>query len=36
MLVEMTMSDNAWHIVKNTPKVTGFVGAGREADAAHA
>ena len=28
ILVEMTMSDNAWHVVKNTPKVTGFVGAG--------
>jgi transcription termination/antitermination protein NusG len=28
LLVEMTMSDNAWHVVKNTPKVTGFVGAG--------
>ena len=25
---EMNMSDNAWHVVKNTPKVTGFVGAG--------
>ena len=24
----MNMSDNAWHVVKNTPKVTGFVGAG--------
>ena len=22
------MSDHAWHVVKNTPKVTGFVGAG--------
>jgi transcriptional antiterminator NusG len=22
------MSDEAWHVVKNTPKVTGFVGAG--------
>ena len=22
------MSDNAWHVVKNTPKVTGFVGPG--------
>ena len=22
------MTDNAWHVVKNTPKVTGFVGAG--------
>jgi transcription termination/antitermination protein NusG len=28
ILVEMTMSDDAWHVVKNTPKVTGFVGAG--------
>ena len=28
ILVEMSMSDNAWHVVKNTPKVTGFVGAG--------
>ena len=28
ILVEMSMTDNAWHVVKNTPKVTGFVGAG--------
>ena len=28
ILVEMYMSDHAWHVVKNTPKVTGFVGAG--------
>ena len=28
ILVEMTLSDNAWHCVRNTPKVTGFVGAG--------
>lgn len=28
LLVEMAMSDHAWHIVRNTPKVTGFVGAG--------
>ena len=28
ILVEMTMSDHAWHVVKNTPKVTGFVGTG--------
>ncbi|MEQ1868577.1 MAG: transcription termination/antitermination protein NusG [Vicinamibacterales bacterium] len=28
ILVEMEMSDEAWHVVKNTPKVTGFVGAG--------
>ena len=30
ILVEMNMSDQAWHIVKNTPKVTGFVGAGNK------
>jgi len=28
ILVEMHMSDDVWHVVKNTPKVTGFVGAG--------
>src|ERR1700733_683517 len=28
ILVEMHMSDHAWHVVKNAPKVTGFVGAG--------
>ena len=28
ILVEMQMSDQAWHVVRNTPKVTGFVGAG--------
>jgi len=28
ILVEMKMSDHAWHVVRNTPKVTGFVGAG--------
>jgi len=30
ILVEMVMSDTAWHVVKNTPKVTGFVGSGRK------
>ncbi len=29
ILVEMAMSDAAWHVVKNTPKVTGFVGTGK-------
>ena len=29
ILVEMEMSDAAWHLVKNTPKVTGFVGSGK-------
>jgi len=28
VLVKMAMSDEAWHVVKNTPKVTGFVGTG--------
>ena len=26
VLVEMEMGDDTWHLVKNTPKVTGFVG----------
>jgi transcriptional antiterminator NusG len=26
VLVEMEMDDDSWHLVKNTPKVTGFVG----------
>jgi transcriptional antiterminator NusG len=26
VLVEMDMSDEAWHLVKSTPKVTGFLG----------
>lgn len=30
ILVEMHMSDDAWHVVKNTPKVTGFVGGGKK------
>jgi transcriptional antiterminator NusG len=29
VLVEMEMTDETWHVVKNTPKVTGFVGSGR-------
>jgi transcriptional antiterminator NusG len=27
VLVKMSMSDEAYHLVKNTPKVTGFLGA---------
>ncbi|MBL8659759.1 MAG: transcription termination/antitermination protein NusG [Rhodospirillales bacterium] len=27
VLVKMAMSDETWHLVKNTPKVTGFLGA---------
>ena len=30
ILVEMQMSDAGWHVVKNTPKVTGFVGTGKK------
>jgi transcriptional antiterminator NusG len=30
VLVKMIMSDAAWHVVKNTPKVTGFVGTGNK------
>jgi transcription termination/antitermination protein NusG len=26
MLVKMNLSDNTWHLVKGTPKITGFVG----------
>lgn len=26
VLVKMEMSDDTWHLVKNTPKVTGFLG----------
>ena len=28
VLVEMVVDDNTWFIVRNTPRVTGFVGAG--------
>src|SRR5439155_16051966 len=28
LLVEMEMSDETWHLVRSTPKVTGFVGSG--------
>jgi len=27
VLVKMAMSDETWHLVKNTPKVTGFLGS---------
>ncbi len=30
ILVEMQMNDEAWHVVKDTPKVTGFVGSGKK------
>ena len=28
VLINMEMNDATWHVVKNTPKVTGFVGSG--------
>ena len=28
VLVDMIVDDNSWYIVRNTPRVTGFVGAG--------
>ncbi len=30
VLVEMAMDDQVWHVVKNTPRVTGFVGTGQQ------
>jgi transcription termination/antitermination protein NusG len=30
VLAKMEMSDDLWHLVKNTPKVTGFLGAGNK------
>src|SRR3990172_3951142 len=29
VLVEMEMNDDVWHVVKSTPRVTGFVGSGQ-------
>jgi transcriptional antiterminator NusG len=28
VLVEMVVDDNSWYVVRNTPRVTGFLGAG--------
>ena len=28
VLIKMDLSDESWHLVKNTPKVTGFLGSG--------
>ena len=30
MLINMTMINETWHIVKSTPKVTGFLGGGQQ------
>jgi transcriptional antiterminator NusG len=29
VLVEMEMNDDSWHLVRSTPRVTGFVGSGQ-------
>ena len=33
VLVKMDLTDEAYHLIKNTPKVTGFLGVGLQADA---
>jgi len=30
VLVKMEMTDQSWHLVRNTPKVTGFLGSGNK------
>ncbi len=30
VLVQMEMDDHVWHVVKSTPRVTGFLGAGNQ------
>ena len=30
VLAKMEMTDDAWHLIKDTPKVTGFLGAGNK------
>ena len=30
VLVEMDLNDDVWHVVKSTPRVTGFVGTGQQ------
>jgi len=30
VLIEMDMDDEVWHMVKSTPRVTGFVGTGQQ------
>ena len=30
VLVHMEMTDDTWHLVRNTPKVTGFLGSGNQ------
>ncbi|MFZ2593681.1 MAG: transcription termination/antitermination NusG family protein, partial [Minisyncoccia bacterium] len=30
VLVDMIVDDNSWYVVRNTPRVTGFVGSGTQ------
>lgn len=30
VLVDMTVTDDSWYVVRNTPRVTGFVGSGNQ------
>jgi transcriptional antiterminator NusG len=30
VLVEMVVTDDSWYVVRNTPRVTGFVGSGTQ------
>ena len=30
VLVQLALDDNLWHAIKNTPRVTGFVGGGKD------
>ena len=36
VLAKLAMNDDVYHLVKNTPKVTGFLGSQRQAAADHA
>jgi len=33
VLIKMELSDECWHLVKDTPKVTGFLGSGNKPQA---
>ena len=33
VLIKIDMSDEVWHLIKNTPKVTGFLGTGNKPQA---
>ncbi len=33
VMIKMDLSDDCWHLIKNTPKVTGFLGSGNKPQA---